>query len=142
MFKNHININCYISHNKDKHHNPNLQIIQKLIDQLSFLIQEVEAMPTSAEEESLKNKLLIWKSETDAVLEQEYPNYIPEIDDFNRSWRRPIAGSGFKTAIRKKLCNSRTDLRLIIKAEQPARWASQSQLLDYVIIEYAKALNL
>ena len=32
------------------------------------------------------------------------------------------------------------DLRLIIKAVKPARWATQSQLLDYVIIEYAKAL--
>lgn len=43
-----------------------------------------------ADIERLKTALLIWKSETDAVLDQEFPNYTPEVNEFNRHWRMPM----------------------------------------------------
>lgn len=116
------------------------QRIQKQMNQLSSLIQEVEAMPESADTETIKNKLLIWKSETDAVLEQEFPNYTPEIEDLNRRWRMPMIGNTLKAAVIRRLRNAHTDLRLILKAEQPAqRPAAMPGLPDYAITDYAKA---
>lgn len=117
-----------------------LQRIQNCMNQLASLIQEVEAMPESAVAEPLKNKLLIWKSETDAVLSLEFPNYTPEVEDLNRRWRRPLTGSSLKTALLRKLRNARTNLRLIIQANQPVHRATRPQLPDYAITDYAKAL--
>ena len=129
-----------------------LQRIQNCMNQLSSLIQEVEAMPESADAETLKNKLLIWKSETDAVLSLEFPNYTDsileqeiddytrEVEDLNRRWRRPLAGSNLKGALLRKLRNARTDLRLIIQAQQPVHRATKPQLPEYAITDYAKAL--
>ena len=117
-----------------------LQRIQNCMNQLSSLIQEVEAMPESATTEPLKNKLLIWKSETDAVLSLEFPNYTPEVEDFNRRWRRPLAGSNLKGALLRMLRNARTDLRLIIQAQQPVQRVTKPQLPEYAITDYAKAL--
>ena len=116
-----------------------LQRIQNSMNQLSSLIQEVEAMPESAVAETLKNKLLIWKSETDAVLSLEFPNYTPEVEDFNRRWRRPLTGSNLKGALLRKLRNARTDLRLIIQAQQPVHRVTKPQLPEYAITDYAKA---
>lgn len=97
-------------------------------------------MPESADSETIKNKLLIWKSETDAVIEQEFPNYTLEIEDFNRRWRRPMVGNTIKSAVIRKLRNAHTDLR-IIKAEEPVqRPAEMPELPDYAITDYAKAL--
>ena len=56
-----------------------LQRIQNQMNQLSSLIQEVEDMPESADAETIKNKLLIWKSETDSILEQEIDDYTREV---------------------------------------------------------------
>ena len=119
--------------------------IQNQIDQLSSLIQEVEAMPESADAELIKYKLLIWKSETDAVLFLEFPNYTREVEDFNRRWRISMIGNSTKNALFRKLRNARTDLRLIIKAEQPASEPRHSRLdreslPEYAITEYAKTL--
>lgn len=91
-----------------------LQRIQNQMNQLSSLIQEVEAMPESADVEPIKNKLLIWKSKTDAILEQEIDDYTREVEDFNRRWRMPMIGNTLKIAVIRKLRNAHTDLRLII----------------------------
>ena len=122
-----------------------IQKIQNFMDKLSSLIQEVEAMPESADTEPLKTKMLIWKSETDAVLDQEIEGYTREVEDFNRRWRMPMIGNTHKTAIIRKLRNAHTDLRLIIKAEQPQPEFCHSQLdrvslPEYAITDYAKQL--
>ena len=122
-----------------------LQRIQNCMDKLSSLIQEVEAMPELSDGEAIINKLLIWKSETDAVLEQEIEGYTREVEDFNRRWRMPMIGNSVKNAIRRKLRNAHTDLRLITRAEQQLpelRHAlpDRASLPDYAITEYAKAL--
>ena len=122
-----------------------IQRIQNYMDKLYSLIQEVEAMPELADGEAIKNKLLIWKSETDAVLDQEIEGYTREVEDVNRRWRMPMIGNSVKNAIRRKLRNAHTDLRLIIKAEQQLPELRQAQpdrasLPDYAITEYAKAL--
>ena len=127
--------------------------IQNQMNQLSSLIQEVEAMLELADAETIKNKLLIWKSETDAILEQEIDDYTREVEDFNRRWRMPMVGNTLMAAIRRKFRNAHADLRLIVKAEQPASeprharpdvslgndrgWESLS---EYAITDYAKPL--
>ena len=109
--------------------------------QLSSLIQEVEASQEVADVERLKTALLIWKSETDAVLDQEFPNYTPEVDDFRRRWNRPMAGNSIKNGILKKLRNARTDLRLILQSEQTVvKVKPEPELPEYVITDYARAL--
>src|SRR5574344_381324 len=118
-----------------------LQRIQNKMNQLSSLIQEVEAMQESADVVTIKNKLLIWKSETDAILEQEIDDYTREVEDFNRRWRIPMVGNTFKAAVIRRLRNAHTDLRLIIKAEQPQTKAVVvPELPDYAITDYAKQL--
>ena len=118
-----------------------LQRIQNCIDKLSSLIQEVEAMPELADGEALKNKLLIWKSETDAVLSVECPNYTPEVDEFNRRWRISKIDNSTKNALLRKLSNARTDLRLIMQTQQPEqKTAVKPALPTYAITDYAKAL--
>ena len=115
----------------------NLQRIQNHMDQLSSLIQEVEASQEVADIERLKTALLIWKSETDAILDQEFPNYTPEVDDFRRRWKRPLAGGNTKNGIIKKLHN----LRLILQYEQPVvKPATKQELPEYAITDYARAL--
>ena len=119
----------------------NLSRIQNRFDQLSSLIQEVEASQEVANLERLKQALLIWKSETDAVLDQELPNYTPEVDDFRRRWNRPMAGGSTKNGILKKLRNARTDLRLIQQSEQPViKPATKQELPELVITDYGKEL--
>jgi hypothetical protein len=120
----------------------NLSRIQNRFDQLSSLIQEVEASQEVADLERLKTALLIWKSETDAVLDQEFPNYTPEVDDFRRRWNRPMAGNSTKNGIIKKLRNAWTDLRLILQSgAQPLIKLEQKQdLPELVITDYGKEL--
>ena len=120
----------------------NLSRIQNRFDQLSSLIQEMEASQEVANLERLKHALLIWKSETDAVLDQEFPNYTPEVDDFRRRWNRPMAGNSTKNGILKKLRNARTDLRLILQSEvQPVIKPEQKQELpELVMTDYGKEL--
>lgn len=84
------------------------------MNQLSSLIQEIESMQVTARAEAIKSNLLILKSETDAVLDQEFLSYTPEVDDFRRRWNRPMVGNSQKNGIIKKLRNARTDLRLIL----------------------------
>ena len=118
-----------------------LQRIQNCMDQLSSLIQEVEASQEVADIERLMTALLIWKSETDAVLDQEFPNYTPEVDDFCRRWNRPMVGNSIKNGIIKKLRNARTDLRLILRFEQPTVKAKpEPELPEYAITDYARVL--
>lgn len=118
-----------------------LQRIQNRMDQLSSLIQEVEASQEVADIGRLKTALLIWKSETDAVLDQEFPNYTPEVDDFCRRWNRPMVGNSIKNGIIKKLRNARTDLRLILRFEQPTVKAKpEPELPEYAITDYARVL--
>ena len=120
----------------------NLSRIQNRFDQLSSLIQEVEASQEVANLERLKQALLIWKSEIDAVLDQEFPNYIPEVDDFRRRWNRPMAGNSTKNGILKKLRNARTDLRLLLQSEaQPViKPAAKQELPELVMTDYGKEL--
>lgn len=118
-----------------------LQRIQNCMDKLSSLIQELEAMQESADAETIKNKLLIWKSETDSILEQEIDDYTREVEDFNRRWRMPMFGNTIKSAVIRKLRNAHTDIRLIIKAEELVkRPAVMPELPDYAITDYAKQL--
>ena len=118
-----------------------LQRIQKCMDKLSSLIQELEAMQESADAETIKNKLLIWKSKTDSILEQEIDDYTREVEDFNRRWRMPMVGNTIKSAVIRKLRNAHTDIRLIIKAEETVkRPAVMPELPDYAITDYAKQL--
>ena len=49
------------------------------MNQLSPLIQEIESMQVTARAEAIKSNLLILKSETDAVLDQEFISYTPEV---------------------------------------------------------------
>lgn len=94
-----------------------------------------------ADIERLKTALLIWKSETDAVLDQEFPNYTPEVDDFCRRWNRPMVGNSIKNGIIKKLRNARTDLRLILRFEQPTVKAKpEPELPEYAITDYSRVL--
>ncbi len=119
----------------------NLQRIQDRMDQLSSPIQEVEASQEVADIERLKTALLIWKSETEAVLDQEFPNYTLEVDDFRRRWNRPMVGNNIKNGIIKRLRNARTDLRLILQSEQPVVKAQpEPELPEYVITDYARVL--
>ena len=118
-----------------------LQRIQNCMDKLSSLIQELEAMQESADAETIKNELLIWKSETDSILEQEIDDYTREVEDFNRRWRMPMVGNTIKSAVIRKLRDAHTDIRLIIKAEEPVkRPAVMPELPDYAITDYAKQL--
>ena len=118
-----------------------LQRIQYQMNQLSSLIQEVEAMHVMADTKDIQSKILIWKLEADAVLGQEFPNYTPEVDDFRRRWNRPMVGNNLKNGILKKLRNARTDLRLILQSEQPVVKAQPKPMLpEYAITDYAKAL--
>jgi len=115
--------------------------IQYQMNQLSSLIQEIESMQVTARAEAIKSKLLIWKSETDAVLDQEFLSYTPEVDDFRRRWNRPMVGNSLKNGIIKKLRNARTDLRLILQSEQPVvKTKPKPSLPEYAITDYAKAL--
>ena len=120
----------------------NLSRIQNRFDQLSSLIQEVEASKEVADIERLKTALLIWKSETDAVLDQVIPNYTPEVEDFRRRWNSPMAGNRTKNGILKKLRNARTDLRLILQSEvQPViKPAAKQELPELVMTDYGKEL--
>lgn len=120
----------------------NLSRIQNHMDQLSSLIQEVEASQEVADIECLKHSLLIWKSETDAVLDQEFPDYTPEVDDFRRRWNRPMAGNSTKNGILKKLRNARTDLRLILQSEAQSviKPEQKQDLPELVITDYGKEL--
>jgi|GEM_PF-2661894 len=119
----------------------NLQRIQNCMDQLSSLIQEVEASREMGNLEPQKNSLLIWKSETDAVLDLEFPNYTPEVNDFCRRWNRSMVGNNIKNGIKKKLRDARTDLRLILQSEQPViKPTPKPQLPEYAITDYAKVL--
>lgn len=104
-------------------------------------IHEVEANQEVADIERLKHALLIWKSETDAVLDHEFPNYTPEDDHFRRRWKRPLDGGNTKNGIIKKLHNARTALRLILQSEQPVvKPATKQELPEYAITDYARAL--
>ena len=119
----------------------NLSKIQNRFDQLSSLIQGMEASQEVADIERLKHALLIGKSDTDAVLDQEFPNYTPEVDDFRRRWNRPMAGGSTKNGILKKLRNARTDLRLILQADVPRHARlNRASLPNFSITDYTKAL--
>ena len=113
--------------------------IQYQMNQLSSPIQEIESMQVTARAEAIKSKLLIRKSETDAVLDQEFLSYTPEVDDFCRRWNRPMVGNSIKNGIIKKLRNVRTDLRLILRFEQPTVKAKpEPELPEYAITDYAR----
>ena len=115
--------------------------IQYQMNQLSSPIQEIESMQVTARAEAIKSNLLILKSETDAVLDQEFLSYTPEVDDFRRRWNRPMVGNSQKNGIIKKLRNARTDLRLILQSEQPVvKTKPKPSLQEYAITDYAKAL--
>ena len=111
------------------------------MNQLSSLIQEIDSMQVTARAEAIKSNLLILKSETDAVLDQEFLSYTPEVDDFRRRWNRPMVGNSQKNGIIKNLRNARTDLRLILQSEQPVvKTKHKPSLPEYAITDYAKAL--
>lgn len=92
----------------------NISRIQNWIDQLSSLIQEVDASQEVDDIERLKTAPLICDSATDAVIGQVFPNYPPAVVDFRRHWNRPIVGNSTKYCIFNKLSNAWTDLHLIM----------------------------
>ena len=111
------------------------------MDQLSSLIQELEACQGVADVERLKKAVLIWKSETDAILYLEFPNFTPEVDEFNRRWRMPMVGNSVKNGLMRKLRNARTDLRFVLRSEDPVEVKPMvEEVPELVITDYGKAL--
>lgn len=119
-----------------------LKRIQKCIEQIAPFILEVEVMLGLADTEAIKNKLLIWKSETEVVLDQKSPNNTPELNVFRHRWNRPMVGS-IRYCIIKILRNARTDLRLIPQLEQPVfKAVKEVRLRESAITDYAKICSI
>ena len=122
-----------------------LKIIYQQSGSISFddicKAYQKETKGAIADRESLNNRLLIWKSKIDTVLSTEYPNYTPEVEEFNRRWRISIIGNSVRNAVIRKLRNARTDLRFIMQADEPRHSRLDRETLpEFAITEYAKSL--
>lgn len=121
--------------------------IQDRIDRLTEIIDEVIALQPDTPEafHAIKDKADIWKQDTDAVLNQECPEYSPELEDFHTRWSYPLCGSNLKTALIRKLRNASTDLRHYIREihreetfEQRAQAKKKQDLPEIALTDFGK----
>ena len=107
-----------------------LKKIQDCIDQITPLIEEVEALqpvtkgrfggtpvePTYLADDinALKEKIDTWHAVTAQNLVNEVGDSNPQLFDFSSHWRAPIRDYSFKTRLTKRLQRARTDLRVLL----------------------------
>lgn len=107
-----------------------LQRIQYQMNQLSSLIEEVEALqPDSkgslggtpiesaypAEDlNALKEKIKTWYAVTVQILIDEVGDSNPQFFDFSSHWRKPIRTYDCKASLKTKLENARSDLNILL----------------------------
>lgn len=107
-----------------------LKKIQDCIDQITPLIEEVEALqPVTkgrfggtpiesaypAEDlKALKEKINIWYAVTVQILINEVGDSNPQLFDFSTRWRKPIRTYDYKASLKTKLENARSDLRILL----------------------------
>jgi len=113
---------------------PNFQRIQDCIDQIAPLIREVEDLqpmsstmidglpvePSYSAEDlrNLEDKIKTWKAVTTEILIQEVGESNPRLFDFSSRWRAPLRDYNFKTRLKKKLQNAKSDLRILLAVEK------------------------
>lgn len=107
-----------------------LKKIQDCIDQITPLIEEVEALqpvtkgrfggtpvePTYLADDinALKEKIDTWHAVTAQILVNEVGDSNPQLFDFSSRWRAPIRAYDYKTSLKRKLERARTDLRILL----------------------------
>ena len=107
-----------------------LKKIQDCIDQITPLIEEVEALqPVSkgrlggtpiesaypAEDlNALKEKIKTWYAVTVQILINEVGESSPQLFDFSTHWRKPIRTYDYKVCLKTKLENARSDLNILL----------------------------
>ena len=128
---------------------PDLKRIQDRIDLLTEIIDELAALQPDTPEalRAIKDKADIWKQDTDALLNQECPDYSPELEDFHTRWSFPLRGSNPKTALARKLRNACTDLRHYVREikreetfEQRVQAKKEHDLPEIALTDYGKEL--
>ena len=126
---------------------PDLKRIQDRIDLLTEIIDELAALQPDTPEalRAIKDKADIWKQDTDALLNQECPDYSPELEDFHTRWSFPLRGSNPKTALARKLRNACTDLRHYVREikreetfEQRVQAKKKLTLPELVLTDYGR----
>jgi len=124
-----------------------LKKIQDRIDRLTEIIDELAVLQPDIPEalHAIKDKADIWKQDTDALLNQECPEYSPELEDFHTRWSLPLCGSTPKTALARKLRNACTDLRHYIREihreetfEQRAQAKKKQDLREIALTDYGR----
>ncbi len=124
-----------------------LKKIQDRIDRLTEIIDELAVLQPDIPEalHAIKDKADIWKQDTDALLNQECPEYSPELEDFHTRWSLPLCGSTPKTALARKLRNACTDLRHYIREihreetfEQRAQAKKKQDLWEIALTDYGR----
>ena len=124
-----------------------LKKIQDRIDRLTEIIDELAVLQPDIPEalHAIKVKADIWKQDTDALLNQECPEYSPELEDFHTRWSLPLCGSTPKTALARKLRNACTDLRHYIREihreetfEQRAQAKKKQDLPEIALTDYGR----
>ena len=107
-----------------------LQRIQKCIDQIPDLIQEVQDLtPVPPREvggipvepgfsredvQNLKEKIETWKEVTVEIVAQEVGDADPHLLKFCQRWRAPMRSLTFKSELIHRLQNARSDLLVIL----------------------------
>ena len=107
-----------------------LKKIQDCIDQITPLIEEVEALqpvtkgrfggtpvePTYLADDinALKEKVDTWHAVTAQILVNEVGDSNPQLFDFSSRWRAPIRAYDYKTSLKRKLERARSDLRILL----------------------------
>ena len=107
-----------------------LKKIQDCIDQITPLIEEVEALqpvtkgrfggtpvePTYLADDinDLKEKIDTWHAVTAQILVNEVGDSNPQLFDFSSRWRAPIRAYDYKTSLKRKLERARSDLRILL----------------------------
>ena len=107
-----------------------LKKIQDCIDQITPLIEEVEALqpvtkgrfggtpvePTYLADDinDLKEKIDTWHAVTAQILVNAVGDSNPQLFDFSSRWRAPIRAYDYKTSLKRKLERARSDLRILL----------------------------
>jgi len=107
-----------------------LKKIQDCIDQITPLIEEVEALqpvtkgrfggtpvePTYLADDinTLKEKIDTWHAVTAQILVNEVGDSNSQLFDFSSRWRAPIRAYDYKTSLKRKLERARSDLRILL----------------------------
>ena len=109
-----------------------LQRIQNQMNQLSSLIQEVEAMQpmtpavvhgyitdqrySAGDIIRIKERVSVWKAATTEVIISELGESNPYLFDFSSHWRAPMRGINFKEGLKHKLQRASIDLNILVAA--------------------------